>query len=86
MYICTHLIIVLYVPDPRHLQNTAMIQKGFQNFHNSRMFGTGSSTDPQVPSVTSVILEVQMFLPGTANVMSLLRSIQLAFAMVRLIE
>jgi hypothetical protein len=29
---------------------------------------------------------VQMFLPGTANVMSLLRSIQLAFAMVRLIE
>ena len=30
--------------------------------------------------------QVQMFLPGTANVMSLLRTIQLAFAMVRLVE
>jgi len=39
-----------------------------------------------VPVVCSLSGAVQMFLPGTANVMSLLRSIQLAFAMVRLIE
>ena len=30
--------------------------------------------------------KVQMFLPGSANVMALVRSVQLAFAMVRLIE
>lgn len=32
------------------------------------------------------ISKVQMFLPGAANVMALVRSVQLAFAMVRLIE
>lgn len=39
-----------------------------------------------VPVVCSFTAAVQMFVPGTGDVMSLLRSIQLAFAMGRLIE
>lgn len=68
---------------------TAARAQGFGQDELITSFGVRADRIMQlllVPAVCSITGVVQMFLPGTANVMSLLRSIQLAFAMVRLIE
>ena len=64
-------------------------QQGFGREELMSSFGVRADRILQlllVPVVCSSTAVVQMFLPGTGDVMSLLRSIQLAFAMGKLIE
>lgn len=85
---CAVLTIVTTIYNTRQHMGAATSQ-GFGQDELITSFGVRADRIMQlllVPAVCSITAVVQMFLPGAANVMALVRSVQLAFAMVRLIE